>query len=358
MNWLEKVVRPEILALTPYSSARSEYTGKSLIQLDANESPYCPYGCDEEPFNRYPEPQPQELCAKLATMYGVQLQQILVTRGVDECIDLLISAFCVPYKDAIIVTPPTYGCYTVFGKTRGAKILEVPLKSSFEQDIEALKAAGKNPQANVKIVFLCSPNNPSGNLVSLNDIQEVCSAYAEKAVVVVDEAYIEFSDTVSATTILDKNANLVIVRTLSKALAMAGVRVGTLIACKEIIDVLRKIIHPYPIPRPCINIALKCLSKEGLDLATKRISEIKEQRDYLNKELSKLPNIEKIYNSSANFILLIAKDAKNLYDKLKAKGIIIRSRTNEIPNGLRISVGSPQENQTLLQAMKEFSRNE
>ena len=353
MNWLEKVTRPEILTLTPYSSARNEYTGKSLIQLDANESPYRTFGCDEELFNRYPEPQPQELCAKLAEMYGVQPQQILVTRGVDECIDLLISAFCIAYKDAIVVTPPTYGCYSVFGKIRGVEILEVPLKNSFEQNVEALKEASKNQQANIKLIFLCSPNNPTGNLVSLSDVQDVCSAYAEKALVVVDEAYIEFSDTTSATTLLDKNSNLVVVRTLSKAFAMAGVRVGSLMACKEIINILRKVIHPYPLPRPCIKIALECLSKEGLALSAKRISEIKGQRDYLMDELSKLPNIEKIYDSSANFILIIANDAKNLYEKLKAKGIIIRSRANDIPNGLRITVGSPQENQMLLQAMKE-----
>ena len=354
MNWLEKITRPEIYTLTPYSSARSEFTGESLIQLDANESPYHPYSEDSELFNRYPDPQPRELRAKLAKRYGVQPQQLLMTRGVDECIDLLISAFCVPYKDSIVVTPPTYGCYTVFGNIRGAKILEIPLTDSFEQNCEALKAASKNQQASVKLVFLCSPNNPTANLVPLREIQDVCTAYAEKAIIVVDEAYIEFSDTVSATTILDKNPNLVVVRTLSKALGLAGVRLGSVMACQEIIDILKKVIHPYPLPRPCIKIALECLSDAGVALAEKRISEIKAQRDYLREELAKLPNVEKVYESAANFILIIAKDAQGVYDKLKAKGIIIRSRTGEIPNALRISVGAPQENQVLLRAMREL----
>ncbi len=332
MNWLEKLVRPEILELKAYSSARSEYSGAAQIQLDANENPWPPYG-SRSTLNRYPEPQPKLLRQKLAEIYQVEEAQLLITRGMDEGIDLLIRTFCIPSKDAITVLPPTYGYYEVAANMNGVKIIQTKF-DEIEQE---------------KILFLCTPNNPTGESIKPDKIAKICKQYG--GIVAVDEAYIEFSDISSAVCLLKLNQNLVVMRTLSKAYALAGARIGIIMANPEIIAILKKVLHPYPIARTCTDAALQALSPIGLYYTQNKIKEIKEQREYLCLQLSQCSEVLRIYPSNANFLLVIFKDSDAIYQRLKSAGVIIRDRSNEIPGALRITVGTKQENELLLYAL-------
>ncbi len=337
MNWLEKIVRPEILNLKAYSSARGEYSGAyssgEEIYLDANESPQMPYADKNNSLNRYPEPQPIKLKKRLAEIYKVSEAQLLITRGMDEGIDLLIRVFCVPNRDSIAINSPTFGYYAVAANINAVGVIE--------------GYAIGDP----KIIFLCTPNNPTGATISLAEIKALCVANNERGIIAVDEAYIEFADESSATILLQECPNLVVMRTLSKAYGLAAARIGALIADPKIIALLRKVISPYPISALSAKAALEALSPIGLFYAEKNITQIKEQREYLYQNLLKAPSIEKVYKSSANFLLVIAKDAEELYQNLKRKGIIVRSRTGDIPSALRITVGNLEENNLLLAAL-------
>lgn len=332
MTWLEKLVRPEILELKPYSSARSEYSGAAQIQLDANENPWPPYGT-RAPLNRYPEPQPRLLKQRLAEIYKVEENQLLITRGMDEGIDLLIRTFCNPGKDSVVIIPPTFGYYEVAANINGVRVIQARLEQ-LEQG---------------KIVFLCTPNNPTGESITLDKIVEICNSY--RGIVAVDEAYIEFSNIPSATCLLKQYPNLVVMRTLSKAYALASLRIGTIIASAEIIAILKRVLPPYPIAQTCSDIALKALSPIGLYYTNNKVKEIKEQRKYLYQQLSKCSEVIRIYSSDANFLLVIFKDSDALYHRLKSAGIIIRNRSNEIQDALRITVGRSEENELLLCAL-------
>lgn len=332
MTWLEKLVRPEILELKPYSSARSEYSGAAQIQLDANENPWPPYGA-RFTLNRYPEPQPKLLRQRLAEIYQVEEAQLLITRGMDEGIDLLIRTFCSPGKDAIVIIPPTFGYYQVAANINGAKVIQAKL-DKLEQG---------------KIVFLCTPNNPTGESIKLDKIAEICNSYS--GIVAVDEAYIEFSDIPSSACLLKQYPNLVVMRTLSKAYALAGVRIGAIMANAEIIAILKRVLPPYPIAQTSSAIALQALSPIGLYYTNNKIKEIKEQRQYLYQQLSKCSEVIRIYSSEANFLFVIFKDSDAIYQRLKTAGIIIRNRSNELAGALRITVGSSKENELLLCAL-------
>ena len=332
MTWLEKWVRPEILELRPYCSARDEYSGKSQIQLDANENPWLPYGT-RDPLNRYPEPQPKLLRQRLSDIYQVEQTQLLITRGMDEGIDLLIRTFCNPGVDTVVIIPPTFGYYEVAATINGVKVMSGSL-DQLEQG---------------KILFLCTPNNPTGKSITLDTIAEICKSY--QGIVAVDEAYIEFSDMPSATCLLSQYRNLVVMRTLSKAYALAGLRIGTIIANTEIISSLKKVMPPYPIARICSDIALQALSPIGLYYTNNKIIEIKEQREYLYRKLSQCREVNYVYESDANFLLVIFKNADAVYQRLKSAGIIIRNRSNDIQGALRITVGSEEENELLLGAL-------
>lgn len=332
MNMLEQLVRPEILALKPYSSARNEFSGMAQIQLDANESPWPPYSTAKT-LNRYPEPQPKLLRQRLADIYKVQNKELLITRGMDEGIDILIRTFCRPGKDNIVIIPPTFGYYDVAANINGVQVINATL--------DKLEPG--------KILFLCSPNNPTGETISLEKIANICSSYS--GIVAIDEAYIEFSALQSATILLKKFRNLVVLRTLSKAYAMAGVRIGSIIASTTIISILEKVLAPYPISQVCSEFALKALSPLGLYYAEKNIREVKEQRYYVLKMLQKSNDITKVYPSDANFILIVCKDAQAVYQKLKAFGVIVRNRSYDIPGALRITLGTRAENDMMLLAL-------
>ncbi len=349
MSDLLSLVRPEILELESYRSARGEVLGYDLIQLDANESPTPPFGARMDlSLNRYPEPQPFLLKKKLADLYGVNDEQLLITRGMDEGIDLLIRTFCKPYQDKIVVTPPTFGFYEVAARINGVGIVRSFLnaESGFMPDWQAL-----NEMDGAKLIFLCNPNNPTGSVISIDQIEALCIAQRNRAIIVVDEAYIEFADIVSATRLLGQCDNLVVLRTLSKAHALAGARIGTVIASSLIISFLKKIMPPYPLSSLSIQAALDALSPIGLQISKKRILDVQKDREALYLRLQKLPNLVAIYPSAANFILIQVANADLCYQSLKNQGILVRDRSFDVPDSLRITVGSPLENELLLSAL-------
>lgn len=350
MQWLEKKVRKEILQLKAYVSARSELADSSgLIALDANENPWMPYPETTEmnQVNRYPEPQPVNLLARLATFYGVKSEQIFVGRGMDEGIELLIRIFCIAYKDNIVTIRPTFSYYKVAADIQGIETRELDLGMEPEFKLDALKLLGLCDD-NTKIIFLCTPNNPTGNSLTLDEIELIIKSMPE-TVIAVDEAYLEFSELPSAIKLMDKYDNLVVMKTMSKAFAFAGVRLGSIIAQEPIIALIRKVMAPYPLSTPCIRLALQTMSPHGLYMAHSRIDKLKSERTRVFNELSKSKDII-VYPSDANFLLIKVDDANKKYQELLAQGIIIRNRHKDIPNTLRITIGTNAENDLLLAA--------
>ena len=254
------LARPEILALQPYSSARLE-AGAAEIMLNANEAPWPPAGSAADsrgaPLNRYPDPQPSQLLARLAELYAVDSSEVLVGRGSDEAIDLLVRAFCRPGIDAVAIQPPTFGMYAVCAAVQGAMLVELPLDKRFEVDVDTL--IEKLP-ASVRLVFICSPNNPTGASIAADDISRLAFALRKRALVIVDEAYVEFAEMPSAAALVARHENLGVLRTLSKAWALAGARIGCLLARAEIVALLRRIMPPYPLPTPSVTAALAALT--------------------------------------------------------------------------------------------------
>lgn len=338
------LVRPEILALQAYRSARSEQTS-GKIWLDANESPWN----DATLYNRYPEPQPQTLVTALAKLYQVQPQQLLVTRGSDEGIDLLIRTFCRAYQDQIMLCPPTYGMYTVAANLQGATIVTVPLRQekNFVLDLPRMLASKTEK---VKLIFLCSPNNPTGNSLAAADILALCHAWAKEAFVIVDEAYIEFAEEESLTAALATQPNLIILRTLSKAYGLAGIRCGATLAHPTVINILKKVIAPYPIAQPIISIVTSRLAVNLTD----KIAQLRQERQNLAAFLQGLPWVKKVWPSQANFLLFAVDDSKKRLTHCQAHGIVLRDRSHEygLENCLRVTVGLPQENALLMEVLQ------
>lgn len=351
MKWLENITRPEILTLIPYSSARSEYAGDdNSIRLDANESPFPPYtyAPNDERLNRYPEPQPAALKQKLAELYQVNPEQLLITRGADEGIDLLIRCFCAPGKDSIVFTPPTFSAYKIFAQINNSAAIASPLnpENNFMPDMADLLTKSTS---DTHIVFLCSPNNPTASTLPLSFIDELCTKTSGKRLIVVDEAYIEFSDMLSATTLLHKHEHLVILRTLSKAYGLAGARVGVLMAHPDIIQTLKKILSPYPIPTSSAKRALEALSPVGLSYTNRHIREILSEKVRVLSILEKSPHIEHIFPSKTNFLLFKVKDPDEVYSQLKRQGVIIRNISKNLPGALRVTIGKKEENDLFIQ---------
>lgn len=342
------LVRPDILALAPYSSARKEAKG-GRVWLDANENPATP-AAGQPLFNRYPDPQPPDLLASLGALYGVPINQLLVTRGADEGIDLLVRTFCRAGQDAILITPPTYGMYVVAAGIQGAQVVRVPLirEKEFALDADAVLAA-VTPA--VKLVFLCSPNNPTGGLLERAAVMKVVRTLASRAVVVVDEAYVDFSDVPSLAAEIPANPNLVVLRTLSKAFGLAGARIGTTIADPAVIAVLQKVIAPYPIPVPVLLAARAALSPEGLAAAQDSVATLLSERARLLAALAKLPAVKKIWPTDTNYILLEVADGAKAMALARGTGVIWRDRHKDVPNTIRITVGTAAENDETLEVM-------
>lgn len=348
MNFdLDSLVRDNIKNLKPYSSARSEFSGTAKVFLDANEnsfgSPLTKW------YNRYPDPLQWELKKRIADIKKVDAENILLGNGSDECIDLLIRAFCEPGKDNIIICPPTYGMYEVYAHINDVPLKEVPLMVNYQLNIEGLEAA---IDKETKLIFLCSPNNPTGNSLEREDIEIVLNNFS--GIVVVDEAYINFSRHRSFLAELKEYPNLVVMQTFSKAWGLAALRLGMSFASKDIIGILNKIKPPYNINQATQELALKAL--DNLDDVNNMIRETVQEREVLVKEMMQFPFVQKIYPSDANFILVKMENATAIYEFLKAKGIIVRNRSQVIlcEDSLRITVGTPQQDQQLIQALTAY----
>lgn len=342
---LDELIRPNIRSLVPYSSARDEFKGEARIFLDANEnslgSPLPKW------YNRYPDPLQLAVKEKLSSVKGIPAQQIFLGNGSDECIDILIRAFCEPALDNIVIVPPTYGMYEVSAGINNVKVKKVPLTPAFQLDLPALEEA---IDEHTKMIFLCSPNNPTGNSLVREDIEILLNNYF--GIVVVDEAYINFSRQRSLTSELPEYPNLVILQTLSKAWGLAALRIGMAFASEAIVQVMNRIKPPYNINQASQELVLKALDEIGQ--VNDMIRVIVRERERLETALAALPVVKHVFESDANFLLVRVDDAKGIYRSLLGKGIVVRDRSNVVlcDDCLRITVGTEKENDELLNALK------
>lgn len=349
MNFdLQDIIRPNIKNLSPYSSARDEFQGEASVFLDANENSFgSPTNGD---YNRYPDPMQMVVKKRLSEIKGVPVQNIFLGNGSDEAIDILIRAFCRPGIDNVLLLPPTYGMYEVSANINDVAFKKVPLTAAFQLNLEAIAEA---IDANTRIIFVCSPNNPTGNSIIREDIETLLANF--NGLVVVDEAYINYSRQRSFIQELTEYGNLVVLQTLSKAWGLAGLRVGMAFASEEIIEIFNKIKPPYNINEASQQLALEGLN--NIDLVNAWIVETIKEREALAKRLSALPYVLDIYLSDANFLLVKTTDANGIYAKLVEQGIIVRNRNSvTLCDGcLRITVGTPEENKTLVEALEKLS---
>jgi histidinol-phosphate aminotransferase/imidazoleglycerol-phosphate dehydratase/histidinol-phosphatase len=353
MDWLDNLIRPDLRALAAYSSARTEAGGfVPIIAIDANESPWPPFGSISKLCqpNRYPEPQPVALVQRLADVYGVNADQILVGRGSDDMIDVLIRLFCEAGKDQILVCPPTFSAYKVYASIQGASVVSVPLsKNDWQLDVPAILKA-YTPQT--KLIFIPSPNAPMGHMMRREDIVVLCQKCAEKCMIVLDEAYVEFTDQPRG--MLDDlktYPNLVILRTMSKAHALAGERIGCVIGLPQLAAHLRKVIAPYPLTQSSICAALDALTPNGLIQSAERRRVLVAERERMAQLLPQSEWIVKIYSSVTNYLLVQTKDSAGFLKHLRGFGVLPRNRHTDIPNTVRLSIGMPEENNTVLQSL-------
>jgi len=342
---INKLVRPNLIKMKPYSSARDEFKqgDSKMVFLDANENPF------ETGVNRYPDPQQRELKEQLGEIRGIPAENILLGNGSDEVLDLIFRAFCEPGKDNIITLPPTYGMYQVLAEINNIDNREVLLTDDFQPNVSKIF---NKVDDNTKLIFLCSPNNPTGNSFSEEKILEILDNF--NGLVVIDEAYIDFSESESQIKKLKKYPNLVITQTLSKAFGMAGIRLGICYASAEIIQILNKIKPPYNVN----ELTQKRAMERVVDVISikKEIADILIERYKLFKALLEVDFVEKTYNSDANFILIKVDNANMRYDQLLKKGIVIRNRTTQplCENTLRLTVGTAEENQKLMEAFQSL----
>ncbi len=348
------LARPEIRALQPYLSARMEEDGGSVL-LNANESAWAPTGDDGVGCNRYPEPQPAQLVAALTDLYAVRSEQLLITRGSDDAIDLLVRAFCRGGVDAILVQQPTFGMYAVSAQIQNAAVIGVPLAADFTLDVDVVLTALVPA---VKLVFVCAPNNPTGQSVAPVDIERLAQALSSRALLVVDEAYIEFADWPSVVGLLDRYEHLVVLRTLSKAWALAGARIGSVLAHADVISLLSHIMSPYPLPRPSVQAALLALSGWGRANVRERIALVRAERVRMESALRDLPCVREVLPSQANFLTVRFADAGVTCQRLLDAGVVVRdvSRYPGLDDALRITIGNPRENDLVLAALQELAK--
>jgi histidinol-phosphate aminotransferase len=349
MSLIAELARPEILALKAYSHAAWL---PHLQRMHANELPWRVQGDRSEAgLNRYPEPQPPPLVEGMARFYGVDPKQVLVGRGSDEAIDLLLRVFCRAGQDSILVCPPTYSMYAVAAGIQGAGIVRVPLlaDSGFALDVEAVIAA---VVPGVKLVFVCSPNNPTGNAVPRAQLLDLATRLADSAMVVVDEAYAEFMDEASVAPDIPRHPNLVVMRTLSKSHGLAGARCGALIADPELIGLARKVIPPYAITELTVEAVAPLLSPAGIAAMQARVKTLLAERARLAAGLAAVKGVLKIWPSDANFLMVDFEDPDSVLRAVQGAGLIIRDmRQQYLPQALRISIGTPEQNDILLRSL-------
>lgn len=362
MNDILTLVRPNIKRLIPYSSARSLY--KEGVLMDANESPYNPFG-DGLVLNRYPDSNNTELRSKLSFRYDLGINNCAVGNGSDELIDILFKIFCEPGKDNVIISKPTYGVYEIFAEINNVQVIDVPLVNFELNEKEILNKTDKH----TKLIFICSPNNPTGNAFSYKSIINIVSN--SNVIVVIDQAYVEFqlnsqldanqNKQENADSLLMKDVlkykNLVVLRTLSKAFALAGVRLGYIFADKQIIELIQKVKLPYNVNTVTTDRALKVLDNQVL--IDQNIQKIITERDKLIAELNSIKEIKEVFPTQANFILFKINDADQVYKKLVERSVIIRNRTKEpqLEDCLRVTIGTPEQNELFIESLREIIIN-
>ncbi|SMD34457.1 histidinol-phosphate aminotransferase [Reichenbachiella faecimaris] len=342
---ITKLIRKNIINLTPYSSARDEFDHVAEVYLDANENPF------QNGFNRYPDPYQSKVKARLSKIKGIPATNILLGNGSDEVLDLIYRAFCEPGVDNVISHNPSYGMYPVLSEINNLTLRKVNLETGFTLNAQKMIDASDEQ---TKLFFICSPNNPSGNILAREEVKKILDL--QKGLVVIDEAYIDFAETDSWLSELDNYPNLIVCQTLSKAWGLAGLRVGMCFASQEIIQVLNAIKPPYNVNELSQQAALKVLNEEENFKTNLKI--ILEEKLKMERELDGLPCILKRYPSDANFILVRVNDAKVLYDYLMERQIIVRNRSKEYlcDNCLRLTIGTPEENQRLLMGIEDYNR--
>ena len=342
---LQALVRPNIWNLVPYSSARSEFTGAASVFLDANENPF------NNPYNRYPDPLQQEVKALIAQLRGVAAGQIFLGVGSDECIDVVYRTFCRPGVDNVVAMSPSYGMYEVCADINDVEYRRVPLTDDFSLDADAMLATADE---RTKVMWICSPNNPTGNAFALDEIEAICSRFA--GIVVVDEAYIDFSTRGSMLSCLDSLPNLIVMQTLSKAWGSASVRLGIAYASAEIIGLFNKVKYPYNINLLTQRYAIDLLKRHSE--VTAWVKQLTANRQWLIEALGSLRCVKHIYPTDANFVLVRVSDADAIYDYLRAGGIIVRNRNRveKCLGCLRITVGTAEENEKLINALNEYGK--
>lgn len=359
-TWISELSASHLDSLTPYESARRLFSANSeqrRTYLNANEAPESEHyelNCDL--LNRYPDCQPEGLIDAYARYAEVDKQEVLATRGADEGIELLIRAFCNPSADSVLICPPTYGMYAISAQTFNVGVHRVPLQSDFSLNLDAIRGLVDK----VKLVFLCSPNNPTGTRIVVEQVEAVLKVFEGKAIVVLDEAYIEFSANDSSQHLLSQYSNLVILRTLSKGFALAGLRCGFVLSSPEIKSILLKVIAPYPVPDPVAQIAQQALSTARLNSMRNRIATLNSELANLTANLQTIPSIEVIGAQNGNFVLFRTPFSQALMRFLVRNNVLIRDQSKQLmlDNCLRISVGNTEQNQALLSLINKFIDNE
>jgi histidinol-phosphate aminotransferase len=350
MNPVVSLARPEIVTLKPYAHAAWL---PALTRMHANEAPWRPPGDGTQAgLNRYPEPQPKELIARLAALYEVPEESVLATRGADEGIDLLSRIYLQAGRDAILQVAPTFGMYQVSARIQGAAVFEVPLRRDRGWALDANELLSAWRPA-MKLVYLCSPNNPTSNLFDAAAIERVCAALDGKAIVVIDEAYVEWSRSASLTPWLKRYQTLAVLRTLSKAHALAGARLGALLAAPEMIQLAKRVISPYALAQPTVEIAIRALGADELVRSKARLESLLAERDRMHRALQRSPLVRSVWPSDANFLCLECSDAERFLRDSMAAGLIVRDLRGyaALPDSLRVSMGTPGQNDALLRSV-------
>ncbi|MDX2320343.1 MAG: histidinol-phosphate transaminase [Moritella sp.] len=347
---IARLARKNVQELTPYQSAR-RIGGTGDVWLNANEAPDSGhYSLDCSRLNRYPEFQPESVINGYAEYAGVKPTQVITTRGADEAIELLIRTFCEPGIDSILINPPTYGMYEISAETCGVATMKQALDVNFDPDYDAIKAQLDT----VNIVFLCAPNNPTGNLIDTAKLTDLLSAAKDKAIIVCDEAYIEFCPDASQVSLLQDFDNLVILRTLSKAFALASIRCGFALASNTVIGLLSKVIAPYPVPEPVAQIASQALTEKGIAVMQSRVTQLNGMRNAFVDELNQLQGIEKVFPATGNYVLVQFNNSQKVFSLLGEQGIVLRdfSAKARLENCIRITLGNAAEMNSTLVALK------
>jgi histidinol-phosphate aminotransferase len=348
------LARPELRAIRPYVPGQWE---PGLVRLNANESPWrAPGDTTERGLNVSPPPRPTMLTAKLAAHYGIEQRQILVTRGSSEAIDVLIRGFCAAGRDSILITPPTFDLYRLYATIQNAAIRRVPLVADkdFALDADAVLAA---IDATTKIVFLCSPNNPTGQSLARSDVERVCRETEGRALVVLDEAYHEFAEAEDFAALRARYEHVVLLRTLSKFVSLAGVRCGLLIAAPQVIEFAQNVLPPYTFPTPSIEHVVQALSTDSLRVSEERVALLKRERARLSAALAQLPQVRRVYPSDANFVMVKARDGTEFRETAHRAGVLVRTFDDPLlADCVRITVGRPADNDLLLRALAGAER--